>query len=581
VRNEIHEHLHFTPKETDIYKIHQSGDLANLDGLDDSSLSRLPSLLKLRDALYSRAFREYISQVANAGPVSGKKTDMAINVYTPTCHLLCHDDVIGSRRISYILYLTDPDLPWQAEWGGALRLYPTEVKSTPDGTDMFVPNADFSVSIPPAFNQLSFFAIQPGLSFHDVEEVYVRKDGEDADDGGRVRMAISGWFHIPQEGEEGYEEGMEEKIAERSSLSQLQQNKADVFDLPQSQWRDVHDLSDEIGDGAPFTDHELDWLLRFINPTYLTPDTVDALSESFEENSAATLTDFLHPKFAERLREYLEPLDTAPANSLPCKKGGEGQVGVARPPHKHRFLYRHATSNSHGKTAADTPLDELLEQLFPSSLFARWISLVTGLSFTKAGFLARRFRRGMDYTLATSYDEPQPQLELCLGITPSLGWGEDDEEEEEEDEDEIPASKLTNGRAGKEISDQHGASASTVGSGSNPEPVGGYEMYMAGDEEGSDVDSDGGVPIPAGAASHTGAGQRRKTKADPAVYRSSGDDEDDGVLFSNPAGWNKLTLVLRDTGVMKFVKYVSASAKGDRWDVIANFSVKEDEDEDD
>ena len=50
VRAEIQTHLSFTPKETDIYKIHQSGDLANLDGLDDSSLERIPSVRALRDA---------------------------------------------------------------------------------------------------------------------------------------------------------------------------------------------------------------------------------------------------------------------------------------------------------------------------------------------------------------------------------------------------------------------------------------------------------------------------------------------------------------------------------------------------
>ncbi|KAL9121761.1 MAG: hypothetical protein Q9187_001677 [Circinaria calcarea] len=58
VRTEIQENLSFTPKETDIYRIHQSGDLTNLDGLDDSSLKLLPSLLTLRDALYSSTFRD-------------------------------------------------------------------------------------------------------------------------------------------------------------------------------------------------------------------------------------------------------------------------------------------------------------------------------------------------------------------------------------------------------------------------------------------------------------------------------------------------------------------------------------------
>jgi Rps23 Pro-64 3,4-dihydroxylase Tpa1-like proline 4-hydroxylase len=82
VRTEIREHISFTPKETDIYKIHQSGDLANLDGLGDSALRKLPSLLTLRDSLYSSAFRKYLSSVTGAGPLSGVKTDMAVVRYS-------------------------------------------------------------------------------------------------------------------------------------------------------------------------------------------------------------------------------------------------------------------------------------------------------------------------------------------------------------------------------------------------------------------------------------------------------------------------------------------------------------------
>ena len=78
VRSEIIENIHFTPKETDIYKIHQSGDLANLDGLPASALEKLPSLLKLRDALYSYDFRQWVSSVSGAGLLSGTKTDMAV-----------------------------------------------------------------------------------------------------------------------------------------------------------------------------------------------------------------------------------------------------------------------------------------------------------------------------------------------------------------------------------------------------------------------------------------------------------------------------------------------------------------------
>lgn len=36
---------------------------------------------------------------------------------------MCHDDVIGDRAVSFIIYLVDPD-GWSADDGGALELYP-------------------------------------------------------------------------------------------------------------------------------------------------------------------------------------------------------------------------------------------------------------------------------------------------------------------------------------------------------------------------------------------------------------------------------------------------------------------------
>ena len=52
------------------------------------------------------------------------KTDCSSNCYAHGGHLLCHDDVISTRRVSYIVYLTSPDEEWTAEDGGALELYP-------------------------------------------------------------------------------------------------------------------------------------------------------------------------------------------------------------------------------------------------------------------------------------------------------------------------------------------------------------------------------------------------------------------------------------------------------------------------
>lgn len=68
VRDEIIDNIEATYKETDLFKMLQTGDLANMDRLDASSAARLPSVLRLRDALYAPEFRDFISQVTGGWP---------------------------------------------------------------------------------------------------------------------------------------------------------------------------------------------------------------------------------------------------------------------------------------------------------------------------------------------------------------------------------------------------------------------------------------------------------------------------------------------------------------------------------
>ncbi|KAL2070873.1 hypothetical protein VTL71DRAFT_13899 [Oculimacula yallundae] len=573
VRDEIKENVQFTPKETDIYKIHQSGDLANLDGLDDGALEKLPSLLRLRDAMYSSKFRKYVSTITGSGELSGRKTDMAINVYTPGCHLLCHDDVIGSRRISYILYLTDPDIPWEEEWGGALRLFPTTTHED-DGVKTITPTPDTTKSIPPAWNQLSFFAVQPGLSFHDVEEVY-HADSEEQlkKDGGRIRMAISGWFHIPQIGEEGYIKGEEEKWGKNSSLKQLQGNP-DRYDFPKPQPITVESQAEPTIE-KELTEVDLDFLLKYMAPTYLTPDTLEDMADSFMEASTVTLDGLLSNKFAARVREYVEAQEAAtlPTSSTEIENGS---WKVAKPPHKHRFLYMQPFNSSDvDKASLEDPIKELTEIFLPSRHFRLWLEIATKCNIENYDILARRFRRGLDYNLATSHDG-EPRLEISLGLTPTPGWGADEEEdsaeeggdsEEDEKEDTPEVTSKANGskpkRNGELMSNgsksRQNGEAKSDGKATEVEleeqdeeedegdDVGGHEVYMAGDDDEDE---------------------------DAAVYKTSDESEDDNVLFTMPASWNKMSIVLRDSGVLKFVKYVSENANGDRWDVNASFGVK-------
>jgi len=234
-----------------------------LSYLPQEQLALLPSLLTLRDALYSLQFRAFLRAVTGCGPLSGSKQDMSVNSYKTGCHLLNHDDVIGSRRVSYILYMPLPmDRKWEVAWGGSLELYPVDENGEPKTVPSKV--------IPPAWNQFVFFEVQPGRSFHSVEEVVVG-GGNDV----RDRLSISGWFHKAQKDEEGYEAEPAER--EKSSLEQLVSD-VPVFITPSFITQTLQSTStspllmpypsDQFLPlpSTPLTEVDISFLSEFINP---------------------------------------------------------------------------------------------------------------------------------------------------------------------------------------------------------------------------------------------------------------------------------------------------------------------------
>lgn len=535
VRKEVLNEIAFTKKETDIYKVYQSGDLANLSGLDWNDLSRLPSLFKLRAAIYSEEFRDFISKVTGCGKLSGVKTDMSINTYTKGCHLLTHDDVIGSRRVSFILYMPEPDHTWKAHYGGALRLFPAIVPN--------VPKTDFEAKLIPQFNQIAFFTVQPGLSFHDVEEVRVDKQ----------RLSIQGWFHIPQEGEPGYVPGEQEETEAKSTLRLLQTKELQEFDFPKPVRTDFP--REEIKAYESFDSNtflsslDLAYLSKYINPTYLTQASLRVLRNTFLEESVVDINGFLNDEYAEALRKQLRATEldkkapqTADEVHFPWK--------CAVPPHKQRFMYIDGKSefalqedaidmvNHTGpqelpnfelakRISQDTSEKMVLEvvQLMKSMAFRKWLVFVTDVVPTSDQLLARRFRPGHDFILATTTEKELARqgelnvlLEATLGLTPT-------------------AANPNNWESGE---------------------YGGYELCMAmnGGESDDEFEDD-----------------------DPAIYKTS--ESDDSVLYTSQCKWNSLSLMLRDPSVLKFVKYVSINAKGSRWDVTGQWNVKSTEDDED
>ncbi|KAL4076247.1 nuclear protein, partial [Scleroderma citrinum] len=409
VKDECLRELSFTEKETDIYKVNQTGDLASLSYLSDAQLELLPNLLTLRDALYSEEFRRLIRAVTGCGPLSGVKQDMSVNSYTKGCHLLNHDDVIGTRRVSYILYMPLPyGQEWKEEYGGALELYPVRIGI--DGIPE--PEAAPSKAIPPSWNQFVFFEVQPGKSFHSVEEVVVGEEGQ-------ARLSISGWFHAAQEGEEGY-------VAEsatpelKSSREQLASNSTVFTPYPETE---------TLHPDAPLSLEHFTFLTKFLNPIYLQLRTIKTLMARFIAESSLELHHFLSDNFVGGLEPGLLEADAADGLDVrrncrvPSHSAGvSGSWAVRGPPHKWRYCTlkdQESNSSDTSLAPAERILRQLQDELFPSAAFKAWLGTLTRLLVLTYSVEARRFRPGLDYTLATSEVE-DARLDVVLGLTPQV-----------------------------------------------------------------------------------------------------------------------------------------------------------------
>lgn len=515
------------------------GDLGNLDALDASSSSKLPALLALKASLYSEPFRAFIRSVTGCGPLA-PTTDCSANVYARGGHLLTHDDVIGSRRVSWILYLTDPDEAWSvgAE-GGGLELFPLASPGAV-GTPGPIP----ATVLPPTWNSLALFTVAPGVSFHAVQEV----TGE-----AKPRLSISGWFHAPA--------GPDGEAGASASLAQLQLRRgADCLSghvaIQAGAAASGSASAPPITTGDALTEADLSFLKLWVNPAYLRPAAWGAVRAQFEADGSVQLHRFLRPDLARRIGGLTRAADAAdglggwrlpPSAGVGARAGGWELVG---PPHKQRYLAfmglaaapasLTAGGGDGGDGGGDAPASDpaaaagaalaaVQAHLLTSPAFARLLKACTTLTLLAvAPDGPRRFRAGLDYTVAHyGAITASPRLDAVLCFVDEAGEGDGE------------------------------TSPWAAGD------VGGFEAYLLADEE------EGG---PAG----SGKASASASAAAAAVYRAA--DADAGVINA-PAAANCLNLTLRDDGLMRFVKYVSAGAPGSRWDVAVEFLPEDDGEE--
>lgn len=237
-------------------------------------------------------------------------------------------------------------------------------------------------------------------------------------------------------------------------------------------------------------------------------------------------------------------------------------------------------------------MQAVLRELLPSEAFRAWLSVVSSLAATGYRAEARRFRRGLDYTLASGEERGgEVMLDACLGLSwwADVPAGSDEEdallehggwdcylaapdaEEDPETYQSALAKKAAHG-ADAEGEDEAATGKEATGNGEETAPEEATVAASNGADKGGPSISMGGVEL-----------EFDPDQFSDGDFDTDSEDGDDGPLLTHGASFNRFLLVLRDAGVMKFVKYLSAAAPGSRWDVNAEFEVgvmAEDSDED-
>lgn len=482
VKEEIKIQTKVNFKESDLFRVFQSIDFANLEPGNELS-TQLPNVMKLREVLYSQEWRSFVEKLCGLPPSTlVDKIDCACNCHAPGCHLLCHDDVIGTRKVSYIIYLTEQD--WKEEEGGSLELYGKQEDNPISETD--------STPIPlarawPLFNSMAFFVVKPGESFHAVQEVT----------GDRPRLSLQGWYHAAEP----------PKNIENATLQQLKATAGNGDTSLQ--------VTFQQEDEADFSESDKDYLSEYLKPEYLVDANLNEIQAKFESDSSVQLRNFLQDKWVPNLETRNHGKKSA--NTMDHYKAGVSSEWKLRgPAHKQRFLEYHSQPATTDCQVIGSMLDHIKEKVFESPIFARYLKRLTSLdqpTGVKDGAI-RCFRPGLDYTVAHyGLLVPESVLDATLCFV------------SDEDEDD---------KATWEYGD-----------------VGGFECYIEADDDDEDDNE----------------------AADEY------NEEDDTELLSVSASNNTLSLVYRDPGTMRFVKYIGSTAPSSRYDISMEYQIPPGDDE--
>lgn len=483
------------------------------------------------------------------------RVDCAANVYSNSCHLMCHDDVIGTRCVSYIIYLTDPDEEWLDTDGGALELYPLEQTATIHHDDLQplhgIPACVPTKRILPIFNSMALFVVKPGLSYHAVQEVYCSD---------KPRLSIQGWYHAATP-PVGSNFASLQQILRKDELDTIPSVpiNSEVYSVLPTQ--DViiskdndNNNNNNISDiNSLLSQSDLNKLLQWMNPDYLTIKSIQQIQQKFLSDSSIQLNDFLNSEISQLVYDNLTEADEfcQLGKNRPSMDYTVGQTGnwiIKGPPHKQRYALYHKIQKSIKKSQKKLEISdpnivmgEILSDLYQSLLstpeFTRYLYILTNIPLVSYHKEIRRFRCGLDYTVAN--------LSQLYHSTDNTNNNNDNDNSRSGDlNDELFKKQFNKLDITLCFVDNKSKRNKSLW---NSGDIGGYECYISTDDD-------------------------LNSAATAEIYQVN-DENNDTELLSIHCGFNQLNIVLRDYGVLKFVKFVSYRAPSSRWDIAMEYMI--------
>src|SRR3989344_898576 len=151
--------LEFKEKNSDLFYLLQTIDFKSIN---NKLISEFYSIIS------SKEFYTLLEKITGVKGLSA--TDAASLIFPNTGYLLPHDDRLSTRKIAYILNLSN----FKEKDGGQLEFFETDSNNNP---------IKVAKSITPKFNNFIIFKVSE-KSFHQVSEVLTKQ-----------RITIGGWFN--------------------------------------------------------------------------------------------------------------------------------------------------------------------------------------------------------------------------------------------------------------------------------------------------------------------------------------------------------------------------------------------------